>query len=445
MVSVILLTVDCLRADHLGCYGYHRPTSPHIDAFAEEATQYKYSYSNCPGTRWAFQSLHTGVTTARVDGLGIPNDYQPLATHLQQTGYTTGGFADNGFVSRDYGYHTGFDEYYSVRDTQEEEPSVVRLGKRVMRTLDSPTITKHVLEPARELIRQFETDEDGFYQANHTDADTVDTALEFIKKQQASNSDYFAWIHFMDAHTPYSYWPEHLDALNVNTNRHTINPDSDNLVAVGEAPDPLVIDVYDACIREVDRQVSRVLDLLDNETTVIFTGDHGEEFGRYGRFHNASLHSSMTNVPIIVRSPDIETGVSSMPVQHLDIPPTLLTAAGIEPPAHWEGIALQAEARARDNPLFFTLGSEEIAVQLDGWKYIRKGGEETLYKVGHGDAEVPGADAKSENSEILSRCRTLVNEYLNRPTIGEGTLDLNEGRGDLSDEVEGNLEDLGYI
>jgi arylsulfatase A-like enzyme len=120
-MGIVLLTVDCLRADHVGCYGYDRPTTPNIDAFAESATRFENSYSNCPGTRWAFQSLHTGVSTIRFDGLGIPGEYESLAELFQAAGYATGGFAVNGYVSRDYNYDAGFDTYYSVQEASERD------------------------------------------------------------------------------------------------------------------------------------------------------------------------------------------------------------------------------------------------------------------------------------------------------------------------------------
>lgn len=121
MTSVVLLTVDCLRADHVGAYGYSRPTTPNIDKFVSEATKYTYAYSNCPGTRWAFQSLHTGVSTIRFNELGIPKNYESLSRHFKQAGYATGGFAVNGYVSRDFNYDAGFDTYYSVKEATKKQ------------------------------------------------------------------------------------------------------------------------------------------------------------------------------------------------------------------------------------------------------------------------------------------------------------------------------------
>ena len=126
----------------------------------------------------------------------------------------------------------------------------------------------------------------------------------------------------MDAHTPYGYWPEHLKALRGDADiEHTIDPGSEELIEVGEEPPSEVIDAYDAGIRSADEQIGRLLKVIPEETTVVFTGDHGEEFGRFHPFHYASLYGTMTQVPLIVRDDTLEAGRSEMPAQHLDIPP----------------------------------------------------------------------------------------------------------------------------
>jgi len=123
MTNVLLVTVDSLRADHVGCYGYDRPTTPNIDALAEGGVVFHNSYANCPQTRWAMQSLHTGVCAHGVDGLGIPDEPGvALAGQFESAGYATAGFANNGFVSRDYNYDCGFNEYRSVSDFSGSKP-----------------------------------------------------------------------------------------------------------------------------------------------------------------------------------------------------------------------------------------------------------------------------------------------------------------------------------
>jgi len=441
MSSIVLLTVDCLRSDHLGCYGYDRPTSPRIDEFARSATVFENGYANCPGTRWAFQSLHTGVSTSRFRNVGIPDGYRPLAALLDEKGYVAGGFANNGWVSRDYGYDRGFDTYFSVREATRSDSVFVRTGKSVARGLDSSTLTDNVFKPVREFFRRFERNRSDYYREPHTDARTVDEVVQFIRQQEQAGRDYFLWVHFMDAHTPYTHWPGHRTAVSGSADGHTKHPGHDGLVKAGTEPDPLAIDTYDACIREVDRQVGRVLDALGEDASVVLTGDHGEEFGRYGEFHEASLYSSMTNVPIIADLPELEVGIVDQPAQHLDIPATILSTTGIEVPDHWEGQSLSCLDRGPDVPIFFTLNEGEIGVQIQNWKYIGLDGTEELYRLRHGERESLSEECGGDHDEQREHLSGLADDFLSRPILGRGVDDLEN----VSEDVTRNLEDLGYI
>ncbi|WP_114577211.1 sulfatase [Saliphagus sp. LR7] len=439
MNPVLFISVDCLRADHLGCYGYDRPTSPNIDSFADTATVFEHAYSNCPGTRWAFQSLHTGVSTLQIDGLGIPEEYCPLASYFSDHGYATGGFAVNGFVSRDYRYDTGFDTYYSVQDSSDQHGLLGRAGQAINDTLNSDLVLEKVLRPVREKLRSSQTGKGNRFQPSHSDRDTVDQALSFVDDHQ--NEAYFLWVHLMDAHTPYGYWPDHLEALRGDADiEHTIHPGQEELIEQGEEPPQNVIDTYDAGVRSTDEQIGRLLNVIPDNATVVLTGDHGEEFGRFGDFHDASLYGSMTQVPIIIRTPGIEIGRSQTPAQHLDIPPALLHAANIEAPEAWEGEPLQISERTVDEPIYHTLGKDKIAVREGDWKYIESEGSGELYRAPHSEIEEEPADDPDQRDKL----RTLANEYrASAGSAGAGASEL--GEGDLSDEVEGNLEDLGYL
>lgn len=439
MRPVVLITVDCLRADHLGCYGYERPTSPNVDRFAEGATVFEHSYANCPGTRWAFQSLHTGVSSLHVDGLGIPEGYAPVARQFSDAGFETGGFAVNGFVSRDYRYDEGFDHFYSVEDTQGERGLVGRVGSWVDDAVDSELVKEYVLRPAHDWLQSAGTDENNRFQPAHSDADTVDRAVTFVEER--GDRPFFLWVHLMDAHTPYGYWPEHLRALRGDADlEHTIHPGKEGKVEHGREPPREVIDTYDAGIRSADEQIDRLVDAVPDDATVVVTGDHGEEFGQYGDFHNRSLYSSMTQVPIVVRSPDLEAGRSRTPAQHLDIPPTLLHAAGIEVPDHWEGSPLQTLDRDADAPVFFGFDAEELGVRAGEWKYVESPDGAALYRVPHHGAEGDPV----EEAERLAELRTTLREYESEQTVGTGRSKL-RGDDDLSEDVEENLEDLGYL
>lgn len=444
MDSVVLLTVDCLRADHLGCYNYERPTSPNIDDFSDSAAIYEHGYANCPGTRWAFQSIHTGVSTHRIDGLGIPDGYTPLAALFSNAGFATGGFAVNGFVSRDFNYNRGFDTYYSVSEATETKPGINRLGKRISDTVGSDRLDKWILGPIHGWLRNQRTKKENRYKPDHNDRDTVTEALSFIKNHQSADENFFIWIHFMDAHTPYGYWSDHLQAIRGDADiEHTIHPGNEDKITVGEDPPQEVIDTYDACIRSVDEQIGRILSAVGENTTVVLTGDHGEEFGQYNRFHAASMYSSFSQVPIIIRTSSIPTGISETPVQHLDLPPTILVAADISVPGQFEGAPLQSVDRSHTDPIFFSLAEDRMAVRKGDWKYIEANGSRELYRVPHSGEETESR--LRENEEIARKLQELVEIHRSRRTIAEGESELSGNRDELSDEIEENLEDLGYL
>ena len=446
--SVVLITVDCLRADHVGCYGYDRPTTPQIDSFAERATVFERAYSNCPGTRWALQSLHMGVWAHQIKGLGVPDiPGVALAAQLQSSGYATGGFVHNGFLTRDYGYDSGFDRFDDVHTFREDQNPVRRFGGRFKDLVNS------------ELLRQYLASLYGWYVAARqrsgeayrpdiTDQEVTTNAIEWITSQQRSDRRFFAWLHLMDAHTPYARWDDHLQVVRGDTAvEHVIHPR--DLVAVGEEPPPSVIDAYDAGIRSADQQVGRVLRALDQDAVVIVTGDHGEEFGRYNPFHKESLYSSYTQVPIIMYAPGIERGrIDEYPAQHLDIPPTIVRSIGGDSPPQYVGQALQQVDRDRNTPIYFCVGTDWIGVRCGEWKYITKDsktdGELYYSPYGIGDEAEFSGQPPIERSEFTALLEQYT-EWMDENEYHKGKQSLEEGASELSDAVRTNLEELGYL
>lgn len=441
--SVVLFTVDCLRADHVGCYGYERPTTPHVDALADDATPFAHSYANSPGTRWALQTIHTGVHTGQIDGLGIPEGTPSLAEVFAEAGYTTGGFAKNGFLTRDYHYDRGFETFVGNADFAGERHPLKRAGSWFNDKIDSEALRSTVLQPLNDWLLSTEGDDDG-YRPAITDEELCSLAIEWIADQRAAERPFFAWIHLMDAHTPYARWNNHLTALRGDEKvRHVIDPSEE--VSVGTDPAEAVLDAYDAGIRSADEQIGRVLDTLGSDTVVAVTGDHGEEFGRYNSFHTASLHSSMTQVPLIVRAPTLDSGRTASPAQHLDIAPTLAEAAGIESPAVWEGRSLSSTDRDGDEPIYLAV-SDERGVRASDWKLIRQASGDELYHSPHhgddgGDVDVDHPDRRDGLAALLDDHEEWVTEH----RVGTGEQDIADDAADLSKATRENLEELGYL
>ena len=441
--SVVLITVDCLRADHVGRYGYDRPTTPNIDAFAEGATLFEHSYANSPGTRWALQTIHTGVHTGQIDGIGIPDDVQSLAEAFADVGYATGGFAKNGFLTRDYHYDRGFGTFVGNSDFDSEQHPLKRVGKRLYDRVESERVREAVFRPINNWLLSTQGDTDG-YRPAITDEELCSLALEWVAEQQSADLPFFAWIHLMDAHTPYARWNEHLTALRGNTDiRHVIN--SHDEVNEGEEPPQAAIDAYDAGIRSADEQIGRVLATLDDGATIAITGDHGEEFGRYGPFHAASLASSMTQVPLIIRSSGMKSGrVGDYPAQHLDIAPTLAGAAGIDSPNVWQGESLLTIEREGDEPLYHAV-SDESGVRAGEWKLIRREAGELYNTPHHGDDSEDVSDEHPEKRDELVVLLGEHEQWVAENRAGTAERDIDEDTSTISDATRQNLEELGYL
>jgi len=450
MNSVILMTVDCLRADHVGCYGYNKPTTPNLDKLAEDSTVFKHAYANCPGTRWAIQALHTGLWTSQIDGLGIPPDYDAvLAEQFADAGYATAAFSNNGFVSSDYGYDAGFDYFVDVHELSNREHIAQQIGRRLDAVFDSQEVRNRVLRPIRNVfnqLRHFQSKQ-GF-KPDVPDSIITDAALNWIADREETDDSYFVWLHFMNAHTPYGRWTDHLRAIRGDTDiGHTIHPGDEGLVEEGQEPPERVIDAYDAGIHSVDEQIGRLIDAVNEDTSIIVTGDHGEEFGRQNPFHTESFYKEFVHVPLIIRSTEITPGRKSGPVQHLDLPPTILRSASIDPPDSWRGNPLQTTNRNSNDPIFFDLDRNRKAVHQGEWKLIYQDDHPELYRIEHGQFE----DAPV-NSQYPNKSRELINlldkqeRRLNAVRLsgrfnGEDSLTSDE----ISDEVKENLENLGYV
>lgn len=368
--SILLITVDCLRADHVSGYDYSRNTTPHIDSLIDKGTKFSYAFSNGPGTRFGFKSIHGGVYPPRIKGAGLPRTAgRTIAEHLSDQGYQTGGFSDNPFVSKYFNYHRGFDEFadYARWMNDEASPTTLRNLNRFVRQRIGPAIPDgriyDLLKSGYDSLVKFI--ESTGANANSNDEAVVDYALEWISAARESDDPYFAWIHLMDAHHPYGYFPEHRQALDISS-EHVRMPS----VEPGTAPPDSIVDAYDTNVRNADKHVGRILEEADDDTTVILTADHGEELGHHNRFHKESVYQSIAHIPLIINDPDIETGEVETCVSLVDLPPTIAHLGGDESPDHWDGVDLRAKSA---NDVFLGFENDEgvtSAVVRDRWKYI---------------------------------------------------------------------------
>jgi arylsulfatase A-like enzyme len=310
--NIILILVDTLRADHLGIYGYPRPTSPHVDALARESVLFRNARSQASCTFPSANSILTSRYPSAFlgqadDALGIPDSIPSIAEILQGQGWRTVAVSASPVVRKSPGrfnpsggYGRGFEDF--------EESCTWKPANCVNRAA------------FREL-----------------DAKAGDTRPLFL------------YLHYLDPHGPYHppqghprTWatgrPEKKFIRDGNP-----NPIGDHLYK--GAPDPgitpadlrYLVDLYDEEIAYFDGQLGRMLDelrrrgLLDT-SVLIFVSDHGEEFLEHGHIkHCRTVFDSSIHTPMMVRIPGVAPRSVDAPVQNLDVVPTLLDLLGIDP------------------------------------------------------------------------------------------------------------------
>ncbi len=430
--SIVLVTVDTLRADHLGVYGYTRPTTPNLDRLAEGALVFERAQSHAPETRTSFASLLTGYLPHETQVLSLhplPAAIDTLAERLRGAGYATLAVVGNYMLRnakrfRDgEGWAQGFDVY----DDEMQQ---------------------------RELVRRW---------PERTAAATVDRAVELLRAEP--RRPLFLWVHFQDPHGPYTPPARHLRELGTEKRPPRLLRPNENLSGSGGIPrhhrlgESLdfhhYVDRYDAEIRFFDAQLGRLLAALDaeglGEAWLVFTSDHGEGMGERDFYfsHIGYLYQSLTHVPLILRVPGGPSGRRRDFVQHVDVVPTLLAAAGVAPDPRLRGHDLLDPA-APERSIYAVTTSpidrdgSKASLVSGGWKLIRnlESGRRELYDLGSDPREELDLSSDPAQRARLSRldrelARIHASDVLALPKPGSRPI--------LGEAEKKNLEALGYV
>ncbi len=350
--NVVLVTIDCLRADHAGCYGYPRPTTPFLDRLAERGTRFAEAISQGGATPEAFPAILASADPPAQHPFHDAGAYRAhlgrqvtLAEALRERGYRTGAIHSNPYLSRFYGYDRGFDTF---DDGLRIGSRRARLGltDRFMRLLGGRSM------PFPTLLYFLETLRPPYLTAERL----TGKAIAWLGKQ--SNAPFFLWLHYMDAHMPYAPPGSYARRFDYGAGRLRFARarrkvgDYRRPVALTDRERDTIVAYYDSAIAYIDGQLAtldaRLRDAgLDATTAIVVTADHGEEFGEHGGyFHGKTLYDETVRVPLIVRAPGYPEGVVvTEQVRSLDIAPTILDLAGIEPPPAYRGRSLVAALR----------------------------------------------------------------------------------------------------
>ncbi len=337
--NVVLISLDTLRADRLGVYGYDRGTSPNIDRLAARGVVFRNNYAQAPNTAPSHTSVLTGLfpSVAGVwnHGQVLDPEVPTLAEILKEAGYETAAFVQLPGDS----YRRGFDHYTGLTHD-------ASLRLRADATLESVQ-------------------------------DWVGTPRE---------APFFLFFHTYAVHLPYNppveiarrFWGDYRGSLRRIIRRADIDRVNEG-EDITEADIQHVIDMYDADVATLDHDLAGMfehfesLGLFDNTVFVIMS-DHGEEFGEHGGIgrHTYTLHEELIRTPLILFGAGVPAGVGvELPSRNLDIAPTLLRMAGVEVPAHMQGFDLAPLWEGTESePRVILAEKPEFRVFIvDGFKY----------------------------------------------------------------------------
>jgi arylsulfatase A-like enzyme len=440
-MSTLLLTVDALRATHLGQYGYHRDTMPALDRLAADGTVFTDAYANAPYTRLSIPSFHT----SRYRGHELIGETPTIASVLSDAGVHTAclgtltGFKDSeGELVFDEYRDLGRDDFYERANRAPVLNAAKKAAKPVLQRV------RPAYRAAEELYdRLFSTHEFKSY----TDAaEMTDAVMEWLSDPP---EDYFLWVHYMEGHRPYgvhnddpAYLNEQPDEDTIKHLMETAGTDPDN-VTMGE--NRLIEDLYDSDLRYCSDHLDRLFDFMEREglwaeTDIYLTSDHGEEFYDHGMYYHRNVpHDELLHVPLFVSRGDTDAGRVEESRELLDLAPTICEGHGVDV----EGLPFRGEHLFEgDDRHVIATGSAAIddaavvAGRWDGWKYISNGGDVTLY-----DLEADPGEHVSVAEEHPDVVRSFEDE------IPDALFDLESpGTRNPDDEVdEERLAALGYM
>jgi len=305
--NIVIIVVDALRQDHLPMYGYARNTAPFLSNLAKRSAVFD-AMSPTSWTKPAVTSLLTGLhpishqTFGRTDV--VPPEVVTLPQLLAGGGFTSYGVSSNAWISRENGFLRGFSSLDVVLPTGPDSP------------------------PAAQQVN-----------------------LTALRRLRDAHAPFFAYIHYVDTHLPYRpvvSWDG--KSLAPADRQHVSEKDLQTTTFLNRSPDVLqrATDLYDGGIRQADAAIEDVFRELRergvaDDTIVIITADHGEEFQEHGRMgHGHSLYQEVTKVPMIVSGPGIQPGVRRGLVSLMDVVPTLADVLELHGGRTFDGISLGA-------------------------------------------------------------------------------------------------------
>ncbi|MHC4943828.1 MAG: sulfatase [Planctomycetota bacterium] len=404
--NVFFVCFDTLRADHLGCYGYPRETSPNIDAFTRDCVFFETAIAQASSTKPSHASIFTAQNVATHGTYGgteyiLGERSVTIAEIMKEHGYKTISYNSGGFVRAIWGLAQGFDLYDSTK------------------------------------TGPFKT--------------TVNATIDWLNEN--SGEKFFIFMHTYEVHHPYqperrflelfeeSYdgqLDEHISIpvlKDINAGKLEITPEDAQHI----------INCYDAEIRSMDDSFGHFLAYLKEEglyedSLIIVFSDHGEELGEHGfmGWHSHTIFEELIHVPLLIKFPDLNfkgTRLEGL-VRTIDIIPTMLDVLDIEPLNDFDGISLMKSIQdEKVEPLMSMtqMGEKHAAIRTQRWKLFNK----RLFDLENDPAET--MDSSPSNFQIKERLQMMLDEYMKSRTENKAELL------DVDEETMEELRRLGYV
>lgn len=423
--NVILLTIDSLRGDHLGCLGYSKNVSPNIDKLAKEGVLFSQAIANGGNTVCSFPSIHTSSyafmhclsTSGNFprDWIFLSEDSVTIAEVFKRNGYTTAAFHCNPWISSFFNYNRGFDQFDDSLGLNKKRKRRYRRKKGRDKTFplfqkrksrfekesrpwgpwsNVKLISSNSLFGIHILIKKLLnkrrmwnlTYEDFQWSTHLLRADLLhQKALSLLEN---ISNPFFLWLHYMDVHLPYlpsdSTFIEQIKAFRLWKNRNKPNLSPTDLKKL--------IELYDREIRYVDSEIGYFLNKLrkigfsQDNTYIILTADHGEQLREHGKIGHGYLYDEIIRVPLVICGPDIKKNiVIENQVSLLDLGPTICDLVNMKKPKTFLGTSLYAVIRGEVSGKFrmkevyskyvisetiSAVGRKFFSLRTKEWKYI---------------------------------------------------------------------------
>ncbi len=456
--NLVVIVLDTVRPDFLSVYGHPRPTTPFLERFAAAGTRYDRAYSTSSWTLPAHGSLFTGtlpkVHLANQTHGRVATSLPLLSQELTAAGYETAAFSNNVWVGERSGLDDGFAHYVPLHEGYRGRVEALA-GDR--EGADQPVEDNETVRAVRDWLAARDGERPFFAFVN-----LVEPHMPYVPTWETAQ-------HFLEAREQrwraiQSLYPGGREIRLMR--RHYLGPDRPD-----EAELEVARRMYEAELREADRITEALLAAFDAasdpaDTLVFVLSDHGENFGEHGHLaHVLNLYDTNLRIPLIARGPGFAAGATSDElVQILDLYPTLLRAAGVEPGPHSIGVDLRGDVpdereliatleyprvslrmfgKHRESPRITQQHGRELeAVVTPRFKLIRgSDGTEELYDLRADPGETRPLAATDVGADVLARLRSAAD----REQAAAATAGAAEGEG--WDDPEGleKLRAMGYV